>query len=205
MRYYLIINKLKNWLKSQSKLAKIVLVIAVVVHLFITILEMPLYWFKIYGLEVYLRGFAGQFLETLLFILLASLIIALIPYFIFRKIAKKYENYLDYASIIFLIISAIILYFAIKNSNAIIITGDRPSPINNCPVSVIGGKGERIYLSDGTIYVWKDDLEKKYYIVQMTVHFPPEVFKRIKCYRTEEEAIADGYKIYSTINRNNEE
>src|SRR3989338_9539471 len=57
---------------------------------------------------------------------------------------------------------------------------------NNCPVSLIGGDGERIYLPFGTIYALKDDPNKEYDIVTITVHVTSETFAKLICFDSPE-------------------
>jgi len=64
---------------------------------------------------------------------------------------------------------------------------------NNCPISLIGGDGERNYLAQGAIFIYKDRPAKEYHIVSFTIHFTPEQFNKIRCYNTIEEAEAAGY------------
>lgn len=104
-------KKIKNWFKEQSKQSKIILLITFILHLSITIYQTPSYLLPQYGLGVFLGRLSGQLLGVMIPLLLISIVIALIPYLIFRNVAEKYKKYLDYFAVIFLIISIVLLYF----------------------------------------------------------------------------------------------
>ena len=67
---------------------------------------------------------------------------------------------------------------------------------SNCPIALIGRGGERIYLPFGTIYALKDDPDKEYDIVTITVHVTSEAFAKLICFDSTEEAEALGFVLY---------
>jgi len=103
-------KKIKFWFKKQSKQSKIILLIVLILHLGFTVYKTPLYLLSQYGLGVFSGRLLGQFSGVMLPLLLVSAVIALIPYLIFKSVAEKYKKYLDYFSIVFLIVSLIMLY-----------------------------------------------------------------------------------------------
>lgn len=62
------------------------------------------------------------------------------------------------------------------------------------PISLIGGGGERIYLSYGTIYAFVDDPDKEYKIVNYVFHVTSERYEKLIFFDTPEEAEAAGFK-----------
>ena len=80
-------------------------------------------------------------------------------------------------------------FIAKKDKDIIYINTDDESPIE-----LIGGSGERIYLQFGTIYGFKDDSEKEYRVVAITLHVTQKQLERMIFFNTPEEAEAAGYK-----------
>ena len=62
------------------------------------------------------------------------------------------------------------------------------------PISLIGGGGERIYLSYGTIYALIDDPDKEYNIVNYVIHVTSERYEKLIFFDTPEEAEAAGFR-----------
>ena len=62
------------------------------------------------------------------------------------------------------------------------------------PIALVGGYGERIYLSYGTIYALRDDPDKEYNIVNYVIHVTSERYKELIFFDTPEEAEAAGFK-----------
>ena len=104
-------EKVKNWLKQQSKQSKVVLLIVFILHFCFAVYQTPFYLLSQYGLGIFLGRLLGQLLGVMIPLLLISTIIALMPYLIFKKVAEKYKKYLDYFAITFLIVSILLLYF----------------------------------------------------------------------------------------------
>lgn len=67
------------------------------------------------------------------------------------------------------------------------------SPNTNCPVSLVGGDGERNYLPLGTIYALTDDPDRHYHIVEYTIHATSDQLNKMVCFATEAEAEEAGY------------
>lgn len=65
---------------------------------------------------------------------------------------------------------------------------------DNSPVVLVSGGGERIYLKFGNIYGFKDDPEKEYRVVAITLHFTQSQLDRMVFFNTPKEAEAAGYK-----------
>ncbi len=100
-------------------------------------------------------------------------------------------------ALLIICISLALFYFALSTTNS-------PSQVSSCSVSLTSEDGQRIYLKYGTIFARGDDPEKKYYIVKENIfHLDPDSFKKIKCYQSEEEAVAEGYSFGRAIGRNN--
>jgi len=106
-------QKIKTWLQNQTKGAKLIFLVTLLIHLISAIYNSisKFSYVLSYGLDAFAGRLLGTFLGTTMPLLLVSTILALIPYFIFRKVAEKYKKYLDYFAVTFLIISIIILYF----------------------------------------------------------------------------------------------
>ena len=105
-------EKIKNWLKVQTKESKIIFLFSFALHLILAIyttVSKFLYVLE-YGLGAFLGRLFGLFLGTVIPVIIISGVIALFPYFIFRNVAAKYKRYFDYFSFIFLIITLIIGY-----------------------------------------------------------------------------------------------
>lgn len=105
-------EKINNYIKEQSRQSKIILLIAFILHLGFAIYQTPSYLLSQYGLGVFLGRLSGQLLGVMIPLLLVSAVIALIPYLVFKSVAEKYKKYLDYFSIVFLVVTLIILYFS---------------------------------------------------------------------------------------------
>lgn len=104
-------DKVKNWFNRQSKQSKIVLCIVFILYLSVTIYKVPFYLLSQYEFSVFLGRSLGELLGVIIPLFLISIVIALIPYLIFRNIAEKYKRFLDYFAIVFLIVSTVFLYF----------------------------------------------------------------------------------------------
>ena len=105
-------NKISNFLKSQSDQAKSLLAIGFgiqIIYIFYSFKGNG-YIVDQYGLSIYIARILGEFLGLFLPTLLISLATASIPYYIFRGVATKYKKYLDYVAIIFIVISAILVF-----------------------------------------------------------------------------------------------
>lgn len=103
-------KNLKKWFDSHSNQTKIELAIGVGVQMVYT-----LYHVKDYGYIPSPYYVLGQFIGLFGSVLIISIIISIIFYFIFRGVAETRKKYLDYLSIIFLIISFIIIFIISKS------------------------------------------------------------------------------------------
>ncbi len=63
-----------------------------------------------YNFEFFMARLIGKWIVPLISSLFISILISLILYFIFRKVAKKYKNYLDYFTIVFVLVSILITF-----------------------------------------------------------------------------------------------
>jgi hypothetical protein len=104
-------GKFKNWFNRQSKQSKIILLITLILNFGISIYKVPFYLLSQYGFGAFSGRLLGELLGVLIPIFLIAVIIASILYLIFRSVAEKYKNFFDYFTIVFLIISVILLYF----------------------------------------------------------------------------------------------
>lgn len=86
------------------------------------------------------------------------------------------------------------------NQNGTDVIGINSDP--DSTVVMVGGGGERIYLSEGIIYAAKDDPDKKYYIVNGVAHATRKIFDNLEFFRTPEEAELAGYKPSENFARN---
>ena len=105
------IDRFKNWFNRQSKRSKIILLIALILNFGVAIYKAPFYLLSQYGFGVFSGRLLGELLGVLIPIFLIAVIIASIPYLVFRSVAEKYKNFFDYFTIVFLIASVILLYF----------------------------------------------------------------------------------------------
>jgi len=104
-------NKFRNWFNRQSKQSKIILLITLVLNFGVAIYKTPFYLLSQYGFGAFSGRLLGQLLGVLIPIFLIAIIIVLILYLVFRSVAEKYKNFFDYFTIVFFIISVILLYF----------------------------------------------------------------------------------------------
>ncbi len=105
---------------------------------------------------------------------------------------KEMQKFINHKLVIILLgLLLLVGFFIIQKSdkNAILINTDEESPIE-----LVGGGGERVYLRFGTIYAFKDDLEKEYRVVAITLHFTQKQLDKMIFFNTPEEAEAAGYK-----------
>ena len=125
-------QKIKTWFKRQSKQSKIILLITFTLYLGVFTYQTPFYtpFYLLtqsqYGLDVFLGELLGRLLGMIIPLLLASAVIALIPYLVFKGVAEgykkylnhcvaeKYKKYLDYFAVTFLIVSILFLYQSFK-------------------------------------------------------------------------------------------
>jgi len=103
-------NKIKNYLRNQSKSSKIILSVAFAIDFIFSLTQIPSHILPTYGLGAFAGRLVGQFLGFVVPIILIALVLSLILYFAFRSVAEKYKKYLDYFSAIFLVISLILIY-----------------------------------------------------------------------------------------------
>ena len=104
-------DKFKNWFNRQSKQSKIILLIALILNFGVAIYKTPFYLLSQYGFGAFSGRLLGQLLGVLIPIFLIAVIMASILYLVFRNLAEKYKNFFDYFTIVFLIVSVILLYF----------------------------------------------------------------------------------------------
>ena len=105
-------NKISNFFKSQSKQTKSLLTIGLGAHIIYTFYSVKDYGYILsqYGFPPYIGRVLGTFLGVFGPVLIISMIISIFPYFIFRSVAEKYKKYLDYVAIIFIVLSAIMIF-----------------------------------------------------------------------------------------------
>ncbi len=108
-------EKEKSWFKKQSKQSKIIIVASLILHIWFATHQTSSYFLPVYGLGAFLGRLLGQLLGVIVPLLLLSLPISLIPYFIFKRVAEKYKNYLDYFVVVFLIISILIIWLNLSH------------------------------------------------------------------------------------------
>lgn len=115
------INKIFNFLKSQSRQTKILFAISLVAQIIYTIYESK------YMLYLLNQGMVGLYFArifasfTVLFgvTLIISLALGLLPYYIFKDATVKPRKDLNYIAIAFIIVSAIIIWGKYKTENTL--------------------------------------------------------------------------------------
>lgn len=105
-----------KWFISHSQQTKILLTVGLITHLvhsvYLNFGYIPS--LNYYGIPVVLIRITGFFIGQLFPTLIISAIISIFPYLIFKDIAEKYKRYLDYFSVVFVILSLILIYISIK-------------------------------------------------------------------------------------------
>lgn len=112
-------KKIIDFFKSQSKKAKDLFLSGLGIYIIYAIYTVRNtgYILEQRGLPTFLTVVSGEIIGILIVsipVLLVSSIIAIIPYYIFRGIAREYKRYLDYVAIIFLVLSVIIIISGLR-------------------------------------------------------------------------------------------
>ena len=110
-------KNIKKWFDSYNNQTKTLLAIGLGAHIIYTIYSAKNFSYILnqYGILTYLGRASGIFVGVFFPVLIISAIISILPYYIFKRATKKYKKYLDYLSIIFSIVSFIVIYFSFKS------------------------------------------------------------------------------------------
>ncbi len=103
--------KIYLWFLSHSKQTRTLIILSVALHLLNAILG-PLEGRR--TLSALVGRILGGFIGTFTPVLLSSMIIAFLPYMVFRSVAEKYKRYLDYLSVILFLVTILLGWARIR-------------------------------------------------------------------------------------------